>query len=39
MCAAGHGGASAADYVRNNLFRNLLVHSKFATDAVTAISE
>jgi hypothetical protein len=35
----GHGGPNAADYVRTNLFINLLEHTKFTTDIVSALGE
>lgn len=35
----GHGGPNAADYVRTNLFVNLLEHTKFTTDIVSALVE
>lgn len=38
-CCAGHGGPNAADYVRSNLFINLLEHTKFATDISSALGE
>jgi hypothetical protein len=34
---AGHGGANAADYVKNNLFKNLLAHTKFSSDLSSAL--
>lgn len=39
MCCAGHGGPNAADYVRSNLFINLLEHTKFTTDIASALGE
>lgn len=33
----GHGGPNAADFVRSNLFINLLRHTKFNTDVTTAL--
>lgn len=36
---AGHGGPNAADYVRSNLFINLLEHTKFTTDIASALGE
>lgn len=35
----GHGGSRAADYVQQNLFKNLLEHPKFVTDTKLAIAE
>ncbi|WIA09237.1 hypothetical protein OEZ85_008645 [Tetradesmus obliquus] len=35
----GHGGPNAADYVRSNLFINLLEHTKFNTDITSALVE
>mmetsp|Transcript_41375 Transcript_41375/g.74404 ORF Transcript_41375/g.74404 Transcript_41375/m.74404 type:complete len:302 (-) Transcript_41375:953-1858(-) len=35
----GHGGPAAADYVRSNVFLNLLQHKAFGADLHTAISE
>lgn len=35
----GHGGPNAADYVRSNLFINLLQHTKFNTDIASALVE
>lgn len=35
----GHGGPNAADYVRSNLFINLLEHTKFTTDIASALVE
>lgn len=35
----GHGGPNAADYVRSNLFINLMQHAKFSSDLVDAITE
>lgn len=35
----GHGGPNAADYVRSNLFTNLLAHAKFSTDIASALVE
>ena len=37
MHVAGHGGPNAADYVRSNLFINLLEHTKFTTDIASAL--
>jgi hypothetical protein len=39
VCMPGHGGPNAADYVRTNLFVNLLEHTKFTTDIVSALGE
>ena len=36
---SGHGGPNAADYVRGNLFNNLLQHAKFPSDLHCAIGE
>jgi len=33
----GHGGANAADYVKSNLFKNLLAHTKFSSDPSSAL--
>ncbi|CAL4989318.1 unnamed protein product [Urochloa decumbens] len=35
----GHGGAIAAEYVKEHLFSNLIKHPKFITDPKAAISE
>lgn len=35
----GHGGSNAAEYVKANLFINLVQHSKFGTDARLALAE
>lgn len=35
----GHGGSQAAEYVRKNLFDNLLKHPQFITDTRSAIVE
>lgn len=35
----GHGGARAAEYVKHNLFTNLLIHPKFISDTKSAIAE
>lgn len=35
----GHGGSRAADYIQQNLFKNLLEHPKFVTDTKLAIAE
>ena len=33
----GHGGSRAADYVKQNLFKNLLEHPQFVSDTKLAI--
>lgn len=38
-CAAGHGGPNAADYVRTNVFLNLLQNNKFISDLPGAVGE
>ncbi|KAI3525628.1 hypothetical protein L1887_04553 [Cichorium endivia] len=35
----GHGGARAAEYVKYNLFTNLIKHPKFISDTKSAIAE
>eukprot|EP00271_Cylindrocystis_brebissonii_P011157 TRINITY_DN27_c0_g1_i1.p1 TRINITY_DN27_c0_g1~~TRINITY_DN27_c0_g1_i1.p1 ORF type:complete len:284 (+),score=56.38 TRINITY_DN27_c0_g1_i1:255-1106(+) len=35
----GHGGSRAAEYVKHNLFKNLIEHPKFAEEPKVAISE
>eukprot|EP00249_Psilotum_nudum_P004174 c17719_g1_i2 orf=387-1175(+) len=35
----GHGGSRAAEYVKQNLFENLIVHPDFVSDTKTAIAE
>ncbi|KAL4566573.1 hypothetical protein LXL04_030691 [Taraxacum kok-saghyz] len=35
----GHGGARAAEYVKHNLFTNLIKHPKFISDTKSAIAE
>jgi hypothetical protein len=35
--SAGHGGPNAADYVRSNLFNNMIQSSKFPVDLQGAI--
>ncbi|MQL82271.1 hypothetical protein Taro_014742 [Colocasia esculenta] len=35
----GHGGARAAEYVKQNLFSNLISHPKFITDTKSAIAD
>ncbi|KAG6387885.1 hypothetical protein SASPL_153080 [Salvia splendens] len=35
----GHGGARAAEYVKQNLFSNLIRHPKFISDTKSAISD
>jgi hypothetical protein len=34
---AGHGGARAAEFVKQNLFTNLIKHPKFFSDTKSAI--
>ena len=34
---SGHGGARAAEYVKQNLFNNLIGHPKFISDTKSAI--
>lgn len=34
---SGHGGARAAEYVKQNLFSNLIRHPKFISDTKSAI--
>lgn len=34
---SGHGGARAAEYVKHNLFSNLIRHPKFISDTKLAI--
>ena len=34
---SGHGGARAAEYVKQNLFSNLIKHPKFISDTKSAI--
>lgn len=34
---SGHGGAQAAEYVKQNLFSNLIKDAKFITDTKSAI--
>lgn len=34
---SGHGGARAAEYVKQNLFSNLISHPKFISDTKSAI--
>lgn len=36
---AGHGGPNAAEYVKQNLFINLVEHSKFSSDIASAVGE
>ena len=38
MLHLGHGGPGAADYVKKNLFKNLIEHPNFLTDTKNAIS-
>uniref|UniRef100_A0A7N2QYK7 protein-serine/threonine phosphatase n=1 Tax=Quercus lobata TaxID=97700 RepID=A0A7N2QYK7_QUELO len=35
----GHGGARAAEYVKHNLFSNLIKHPKFISDTKSAIAD
>ncbi|GJZ55121.1 probable protein phosphatase 2C 76 [Tanacetum coccineum] len=35
----GHGGSRAAEYLKQNLFKNLILHPLFMTDTKMAISE
>ncbi|KAG7037666.1 putative protein phosphatase 2C 59 [Cucurbita argyrosperma subsp. argyrosperma] len=35
----GHGGARAAEYVKHNLFSNLISHPKFISDTKSAIAD
>eukprot|EP00877_Chromochloris_zofingiensis_P001081 jgi/Chrzof1/10974/Cz05g19070.t1 len=35
----GHGGPNAAEYVKQNLFINLVEHSKFSSDIASAVVE
>ncbi|ERN07416.1 hypothetical protein AMTRI_Chr12g241640 [Amborella trichopoda] len=35
----GHGGAQAAEYVKQNLFSNLITHPKFFSDTKSAIAD
>nr|GEZ43438.1 probable protein phosphatase 2C 76 [Tanacetum cinerariifolium] len=35
----GHGGSRAAEYLKQNLFKNLILHPRFMTDTKMAISE
>ncbi|GER32479.1 protein phosphatase 2C family protein [Striga asiatica] len=35
----GHGGARAAEYVKQNLFNNLIKHPKFISDTKSAIAD
>lgn len=37
MVISGHGGARAAEYVKQNLFSNLIGHPKFISDTKSAI--
>lgn len=37
MVVSGHGGARAAEYVKQNLFSNLIRHPKFISDTKSAI--
>ncbi|TXG62323.1 hypothetical protein EZV62_013686 [Acer yangbiense] len=36
---SGHGGARAAEYVKQNLFSNLISHPKFISDTKSAIAD
>jgi hypothetical protein len=36
---AGHGGPNAADYVRGNIFNNLMMNAKFPSDMHGAIMD
>ncbi|XP_042468096.1 probable protein phosphatase 2C 59 isoform X2 [Zingiber officinale] len=35
----GHGGAQVAEYVKQNLFSNLLLHPKFISDTKSALAD
>ncbi|KAF7830382.1 putative protein phosphatase 2C 59 [Senna tora] len=35
----GHGGVRAAEYVKQNLFKNLITHPKFISDTKSAIAD
>ena len=37
MVISGHGGVRAAEYVKQNLFNNLISHPKFISDTKSAI--
>ena len=37
VVVSGHGGARAAEYVKQNLFSNLIRHPKFISDTKSAI--
>ena len=37
MVFSGHGGARAAEYVKQNLFSNLIRHPNFISDTKSAI--
>ena len=37
LTISGHGGARAAEYVKQNLFSNLIRHPKFISDTKSAI--
>ncbi|GMQ02720.1 hypothetical protein CsSME_00048819 [Camellia sinensis var. sinensis] len=39
MAVSGHGGARAAEYVKKNLFSNLIKHPKFISDTKSAIAD
>lgn len=37
LCTIGHGGPRTAEYLKNNLFKNLSTHPDFIKDTKTAI--
>ncbi|MCL7037684.1 hypothetical protein MKW94_002695 [Papaver nudicaule] len=39
VAISGHGGARAAEYVKQNLFSNLISHPKFISDTKSAIAD
>ncbi|MBA0658058.1 hypothetical protein Goklo_010299 [Gossypium klotzschianum] len=39
MVVSGHGGVRAAEYVKQNLFSNLIKHPKFISDTKSAIAD
>ncbi|KAL8499420.1 hypothetical protein ACS0TY_022405 [Phlomoides rotata] len=39
LIISGHGGARAAEYVKQNLFSNLIRHPKFISDTKSAIAD
>ncbi|PIA40897.1 hypothetical protein AQUCO_02400157v1 [Aquilegia coerulea] len=39
VVVSGHGGARAAEYVKENLFSNLIKHPKFISDTKSAIAD